>query len=99
MQHGTILIHPVADQICIEGKENLTSYTFGRCFQSHEFCRICGVSVYIRRLNIEKKEWEKYFGKSKSLDEWKKRCPLNLRCFEGVEWEEVKKCIWRDVGE
>jgi len=36
----------------------------------------------------------------KEKPEWEKGLPVNLRCFEGVEWEEieVKRGNWKDVG-
>jgi hypothetical protein len=99
MQRGTILIQPFSDQVRIEGEENLTSYIFGRGSQSYEFCKICGVDVYTRRLDVKEEERGKSVGKAESLEAWRRKCQVNLRCFEGMEWKEVKKLVWRDDEE
>ncbi|KAE8452685.1 hypothetical protein EG329_013944 [Mollisiaceae sp. DMI_Dod_QoI] len=99
-RNGTILTYPSSDQVQISGADKLTSYIFGRRFQSHEFCSTCGVSIYIKKLDVTDEMWAKNATK-KSKEEWKKVCPINLRCFEGVEWEkiEVKKGYYKEVGE
>lgn len=68
-------------------------YLFGRKFQEHTFCGICGVSVWLKRIPGSAVD------KSKVPD-WEKEIPINLRCFEGVEWDEieVKKGNWKSVG-
>lgn len=50
---------------------------FGKKTQSHEFCGVCGVSVDIKKwIDDGDEEFDRY--------------PVNLRCFEGVEWEGIK---------
>ncbi|KUJ17179.1 uncharacterized protein LY89DRAFT_685108 [Mollisia scopiformis] len=99
-RNGTILTYPASDQVHIENKGSLTSYVFGRGFQSHEFCGICGVSVYIKKLDVSDEAWEKESGKGRSKEVWKGICPVNLRCFDCVEWDaiQVKKGYYKDVG-
>lgn len=63
---------------------------FGRRFQEHTFCGTCGVSVWLKRIP----------GLPGNTEKWDAGLPVNLRCFDGVEWEEieVKKGYWKDVG-
>ena len=60
-------------------------------FNEHKFCPVCGVSLYIhKRNNIPAAEWKKWKGDA-SPKEWNATVPVNLRCFEGVEWEELRE--------
>jgi hypothetical protein len=65
---------------------------FGRKFQEHTFCGICGVSVWLKRIP----------GSVDTAKDpaWEKALPVNLRCFEGVEWDEieVKRGDYKSVG-
>jgi hypothetical protein len=100
-QNGTILTYPLATQVSIQtSSAPTTPYTFGRAMQSHEFCPICGVSIYIRKLSISPEHYAKYSGPQKDQKKWEGIMPINLRCFEGVEWDkiEVKKANVKDFG-
>jgi hypothetical protein len=69
----------------------LTTYVFGPKFNEHKFCNNCGVSVYIHKNeHIPEDEWKKRV-KNTTQEEWREMQPVNLRCFEGVEWEELRE--------
>jgi hypothetical protein len=89
-QNGTILIYPLATQVSIHASTPTTPYTFGRGLQSHEFCPICGVSIYIRKLSVSPEHFAKWITDGRDQKEWEKRMPVNLRNFEGVEWDKMK---------
>lgn len=68
-------------------------------------CSTCGVSVYCRKKeNIPADAWKKEKGEEKQ-EEWRSHVPVNLRCFEGVEWEAlrekgiIERGRWSQVGE
>jgi hypothetical protein len=91
-QNGTILIYPKATQVSVVAKKDTKVYMFGRKSQEHTFCGICGVNVWLKRI-------------PGSVDTalypvWEKELPVNLRCFEDVEWDdvEVKKGDWKSAG-
>lgn len=67
--------------------------------QSHEFCPICGVSIYIRKLSVSPEAWAQNRG-AQDQKKWEAIMPINLRCFKGVEWDtiEVKKGNYKDFG-
>jgi len=92
-QNGTTLVYPRRTQFSFHTTTPLTPYTFGRSLQSHEFCPICGISIYIRKLSISPEQFRKWRGGDEDQKEWESWVPVNLRCFEGVEWGsiEVKK--------
>jgi hypothetical protein len=89
-QNGTVLIYPLATQVSIHASTPTTSYTFGRALQSHEFCPICGVSIYIRKLSVSPEHFAKWITDGRDQKEWEKQMPVNLRNFEGVEWDKMK---------
>lgn len=92
LQNGTILTYPNATQVSVVSKEQPKAYIFGPKFQEHTFCDICGVSLYLKQIPGAV-DFDKY-------PEWEGKLPVNLRCFEGVEWEEVevKRGDWRNQG-
>jgi hypothetical protein len=57
--------------------------------QSHEFCPICGVSMYIRKLSVTPEHFAKWIKDGRDQKEWEKQMPVNLRNFEGVEWNKM----------
>jgi hypothetical protein len=89
-QNGTILIYPLATQVSIHASTPTTPYTFGRALQSHEFCPICGVSIYIRKLSVSPEHFAKWITDGRDQKEWEKQMPVNLRNFEGAGWERMK---------
>ncbi|KAE9363755.1 hypothetical protein N431DRAFT_497541 [Stipitochalara longipes BDJ] len=96
-RNGTILTYPSSTQVSLHSTTPTTPYIFGRAMQSHEFCPICGVSIYIRRLSVTPEHFAKYSKRDQKA--WEGYMPINLRCFEGVEWDkiEVKKGDYKDV--
>lgn len=101
VQNGTILHFPRSDQIRILNADKLTGYTFGRGFQEHKFCGTCGVPVYIKKLEVTDEQWAKDGDESTTKEDWMLERAVNLRCFEGVEWDKIKvtKVNGKDVGE
>jgi hypothetical protein len=99
-QNGTILIYPSSNQVSIHATKPLTPYIFGRAMQSHEFCPVCGVSIYIRKLSVSPEYFAKWSKKGSDQKAWEQISPVNLRCFEGVEWDEieVKKGNFKESG-
>ena len=46
--------------------------------------------VYIhKKENVPAEQWEKW--RKSSQEAWRRTVPVNLRCFEGVEWEALKE--------
>lgn len=69
----------------------LTTYSFGRQFSDHNFCSNCGVSIYIHKKEaIPVEHWKKHKGDA-SQDSWRLKQPVNLRVFEGVEWDVLRE--------
>jgi hypothetical protein len=58
--------------------------------QSHEFCPICGVSIYIRKLSVAPEHFAKWIKDDRDQKEWEKQMPVNLRNFEDIEWNKMK---------
>ncbi|EPE30934.1 Mss4-like protein [Glarea lozoyensis ATCC 20868] len=107
---GSILIYPHTSAFTAAtcSLQPLVPYTFGPRLQEHLFCPMCGVYVYIRKKDdIPLEKFRKYGGsKSQGLGDeelkekmkvWEGIVPVNLRCFEGVEWEKlnIKKGDWK----
>jgi hypothetical protein len=106
-QNGTIDIYPSTTQLQIlDPTSKLSSYSFPPSFLSHQFCSVCGVLVYIKKLKVpeevynERLVFGKRMGDIESQETWESVVPVNLRCFEGVEWEgiKVKRSDFRDDG-
>lgn len=80
---ATIFVYPDVSQVSIIGEQNLTPYSFATNRLAHKFCKICGVPVWVTK--GEPKE-----GASEEEKKRANRMPVNLRCVEGVEWNEIK---------
>jgi len=101
MRNGTVDIYPPATRIQIhDPSSNLTPYSFPPNFLSHEFCSVCGVLVYLKKLKVPEEVYNKRFGHVEDQKTWESVVPVNLRCFEGVEWDEIeiKRAEFRDHG-
>jgi hypothetical protein len=99
-QNGTTLIYPLRTQVSIHtSTAPLTSYIFGRRLQSHEFCPICGIQIRIRKLSVSSEEFNKWYKDGRDQKEWESKMPVNLRCFEDVEWDqiEIKRGYFKDI--
>ncbi|EHL03035.1 hypothetical protein M7I_1009 [Glarea lozoyensis 74030] len=92
----------------VEDNEFIQKCNCSICSTEHLFCPMCGVYVYIRKKDdIPLEKFRKYGGsKSQGLGDeelkekmkvWEGIVPVNLRCFEGVEWEKlnIKKGDWK----
>jgi hypothetical protein len=91
-QDGTTLTYPPAAAFSVHDPSSiLSSYSFGRNLNEHKFCSTCGISVYIRKKeHIPEEQWKKWKGDA-SQESWRSTTPVNLRCFEGVEWEALRE--------
>jgi len=100
VRNGTILIYPPPSQVSIAGEESLSSYSFGRKFQTHDFCSICGVAVRLDKLDIGEKRWKEQHPKHEYAIHFES-LPVNLRLFHDVEWKDVvvKKGDWSKFGQ
>jgi hypothetical protein len=101
IRNGTILGYPSQSQVAISDPTNaLTSYQFGRKFVSHDFCSKCGVAIQLRKLDIGEIRWKEFHTKS-PYERHFEELPINLRLFEGVDWDEmtVPRGNWSTVGE
>ena len=67
--------------------------------QSHEFCSVCGIPVWLRKLPVSPEEFRRWEGEGEDQRAWEQQVAVNLRCFEGVEWEaiNVEKGYWKDA--
>ena len=83
-----VLFYPkVGPDVQIFGEENLTSYSWGRKFNGHRFCKTCSVEVDIVLYGPPKEIVDKLEGAR--LEEYKETMsihPINLRVLSGVEW-------------
>jgi hypothetical protein len=91
-QNGTTLTYPPTSSFTISSPSTtLSSYSFGRRFNDHKFCPICGVSMYIHKKDtIDADEWKRLKGDADPSG-WRATVPVNLRCFEGVEWDGLRE--------
>ena len=89
-RNGTVLIYPTPDQVSITNEAGLTSYSFGRKFQTHDFCSTCGVAIRLKKLDVGEERWKAEHPTVDYAKEHLNSMPLNLRIFEGVEWEDIK---------
>jgi hypothetical protein len=101
VQNGRILIYPHTSQVTIASSASnsntkLKPYTFGQKLQSHECCPNCAINVYLKKHKFSATEFKKWEG-DRDQKEWEEECPVNLRCFNGVEWDKVK--IGRESAE
>lgn len=60
--------------ICLTPGTSLTSYSFAQKIYIHKFCPVCGVSVSV----------------DDTSDPAKILMAVNLKCFEDVEWDDIK---------
>jgi hypothetical protein len=89
-RRAAISIYPDQDQVTVVGKENTTTYAFGRKFNQAPFCKTCGVACYgvpvgppqevVDKLPEEKKE---FVAKLRRIQ------PLYVRAMDGVEWDDI----------
>ncbi|KAK7739631.1 hypothetical protein SLS53_005598 [Cytospora paraplurivora] len=91
VRRAAISIYPDREQVVLVGRENTTTYAFGRKFNQAPFCKTCGVACYgvtvgppqevVDRLPEEKKAF---------VDKLRRIQPLYVRAMNGVEWDEIR---------
>lgn len=89
-RRAAISIYPDRDQVTLIGKENTTTYAFGRKFNQAPFCKTCGVACYgvpvgppqdvVNNLPDDKKEF---------VEKLRRVQPLYVRAMDAVEWDEI----------
>lgn len=89
-RRAAISIYPDRDQVTLVGKENTTTYAFGKKFNQAPFCKTCGVACYgvpvgppqevVDKLPDDKKEF---------VEKLRRIQPLYVRAMDGVEWDEI----------
>lgn len=89
MRNGTILAYPSPSQVSVTNAESLTPYSFARKFQSHDFCPVCGIAIWLRKLDVSEERWAAEHPDYPYSD-FLQKLPVNLRLFEGVEWDEIE---------
>lgn len=90
MQRAAISIYPDRDQVTLLGKENTTTYAFGRKFNQTPFCKTCGVACYGLPIGppqalVDTMPEEK----QKFVERLRRIQPLYVRAMDGVEWDEI----------
>ncbi|KAL2060915.1 hypothetical protein VTL71DRAFT_8967 [Oculimacula yallundae] len=98
-REGVILTYPSPAQIHITNASFLTSYCCGRKWRSWEFCPVCGVCVWARKLDLTTEEYNAAGDTIEDYTVWKERMNVNLRVLDGVEWDEIKVVRGEDVSE
>ncbi|RDL35823.1 uncharacterized protein BP5553_06435 [Venustampulla echinocandica] len=108
---GTSLAYPPASHVAVSTSPSapLTHYRFGRHYQEHRFCSVCGVPVCTRKLpDVSLEEFSLHpnpIVKEMTPEQLKaiyekmqNMLPINVRCLDGVEWGsfEVAKGDYKD---
>jgi len=79
-------IVPVENFKLLQGKENLTTYTFNTHTAKHLFCKICGVqSFYVPRSNPDGIAVSVYCLDNSTI------ASVEVRKYDGKNWEESYK--------
>jgi len=80
---GTIVTYrpPTQISISLTPGTSLSTYAFGPKRFVHKFCPVCGVAVGTDDINNLRNQ---------------DLTAVNLRCFEDVEWEDIR--VWREDG-
>ncbi|KAJ8059275.1 hypothetical protein OCU04_012240 [Sclerotinia nivalis] len=88
---GTIISYPRKDQVAISGTSSLTNYSFGQGYNLFRFCSTCGITVDVDKdmsaMAKSPKTWESWTPAQR--ERWPNIHPVNLRCFEGIEWDDI----------
>ncbi|ESZ89779.1 hypothetical protein SBOR_9839 [Sclerotinia borealis F-4128] len=88
---GTTICYTKKDQVAISGTSHLTSYSFGQSYNKFQFCSTCGITVIVDKnvsaVSKSPKTWDAWTPAQQ--ERWLNILPVNLRCFEGVEWDTI----------
>lgn len=89
-RRAAISIYPDQDQVTLIGRENTTTYAFGRKFNQAPFCTTCGVACYGVAVGPPQEVVDKLPEAKKEFVEKLRRVqPLYVRAMGGVEWDEI----------
>lgn len=89
-RRAAITIYPDRDQVTLVGKENTTTYAFGRKFNEAPFCKTCGVACYGVPIGPPQEFVDKLPEAKKEFVEKQRRIqPLYVRVMDGVEWDDI----------
>ncbi|KAK0642861.1 glutathione-dependent formaldehyde-activating enzyme [Cercophora newfieldiana] len=90
-RNAYVWTYPSADQVVIQGTENLGSYVFGTKKAAKKFCKTCGVNMVNLAADLDEEEVAKLDENSKRMFEGiKTMCPLNLRVLNDVNLSDIK---------
>ncbi|TGO77074.1 hypothetical protein BELL_0124g00120 [Botrytis elliptica] len=88
---GITVCYPRRDQVSVSGISNMVEYSFGQGYNIFRFCSTCGVTVDIEKdmaaVSRSPKTWELLTPAQR--ERWPTIHSINLRCFEGVEWDDI----------
>lgn len=91
VRRAFIGIYPDRDQVSIIGKEETTTYAFGRKFNQSPFCKTCGIACYGVTVGPPQEVVDRLPEEKKAFVERIRRIqPLSVRALHGVEWDEIK---------
>ncbi|KAH8655979.1 Mss4-like protein [Tricladium varicosporioides] len=90
MRNATILHSPKNNAVSIHSTTPLTPYTFGNKNYKHNFCPICGVNTSLQKIPVDAEQF-KINAPGFDQEDFMSKYPINLRCFDGVEWEGENK--------
>lgn len=91
-QNAYVWIYPRADQVVIQGDENLGKYYFGNKAVFKSFCKTCGVNFTNGAADLNDEQFAALSDGFKGLHQRVKTlCPLNLRVLNGFNLSEVKE--------
>lgn len=84
-------IYPDRDQVILLGKDNTTTYAFGRKFNHAPFCKTCGVACYAVAIGPPQAAVDEMPENMRDFVEKQRRIqPLYVRALNGVEWDDIK---------
>ncbi|KAJ4387452.1 hypothetical protein N0V93_008044 [Gnomoniopsis smithogilvyi] len=84
-------IYPDKDQVLLCGRDNTTTYAFGRKFNQTPFCKTCGVAIYGVAVGPPQSIVDKLpEEKQKFVEQQRRIQPLYVRAMNGVDWDNIK---------
>jgi hypothetical protein len=95
-QNAYLWVYPLAEQVVVQGQENLSYYRFGSKLQAKTFCKTCGVpltnspAAEITQEDVEnlpepqKRRWQMI----------NSHRPVNLRVLDGFDLKGVNSQKW-----
>lgn len=77
--------------VTVEGQENLVGYRYGRKFTEYQFCKVCGVSMFVDIIGPPKERVAAMSPEMQAMVKEKATLKaVNLRTLNNVEWADLK---------